>query len=273
MRSAVNGDRPDGTWRVGTRRSARFRSPRTVIRAGLPPFVAVVLAAMAWQLIAAHNPSAVPRLGAVWQSLRSEPGRYAANAAWTAEEMAVGLGAAAVVSFVLAVAMVEVRVVGRALMPLAVALNVTPVVSFAPGLVLLFGFTMVPRYVVTGVIVFFPFLVNAAAGLRAVDPEALDYLRTLDASRREILVHLRVPSALSYLFAAARICVPLSLVGAVVAEFTTSGNSRGLGSMIEIAYSQYGNLPVVYGAVAWLCAMGLVASGIVVVLERRYLRS
>jgi len=238
----------------------------------LPPLVAFALLLVLWQVLAAHNPQAIPSLGAIWRALVDEPGRFWSNSLWTIDEMVVGLVTSALVAFWLAVSMTHIRVIERALMPLAVVLNVTPVVSFAPGLLLLFGFSMMPRYIVTGIIVFFPFLVNSFVGLRAVDQDVLDFFRTLNASKREILWHLRLPSALPYLFAAARIGVPLSLVGAVVAEFTTSGNSRGLGATIEIAYQQFGNLPVVYASVACLALIGVLSSAIVVLAERRVLR-
>lgn len=238
----------------------------------LPPLVVVVILLVLWQIAASHNAQTIPPLGAIWASLVHEPRRFLVNSLWTLDEMFVGLIASSLIAFWLAVCMAQVRVIERAIMPLAVILNVTPVVSFAPGLLLIFGFSMMPRYIVTGIIVFFPFLVNAFIGLRAVDHDALDFFRTLHASRREILWRLRLPSSLPYLFAAARIGVPLSLVGAVVAEFTTSGNARGLGATIEIAYQQYGNLPVVYASVLCLAIIGVISSSLVIIAERRLLR-
>lgn len=238
----------------------------------LPPLVAFAILLVVWQLLAAHNAQAIPPLGEIWRALVNEPGRFVSNSLWTIDEMVVGLVTSALVAFWLAVFMTHVRVIERALMPLAVVLNVTPVVSFAPGLLLLFGFSMMPRYIVTGTIVFFPFLVNSFVGLRTVDQDVLDFFRTLNASKHEILWRLRLPSSLPYLFAAARIGVPLSLVGAVVAEFTTSGNSRGLGATIEIAYQQFGDLPIVYASVVCLAAIGVLSSSIVVLAERRLLR-
>ncbi|HUY06662.1 MAG TPA: ABC transporter permease [Acidimicrobiales bacterium] len=238
----------------------------------MPPLVAFAVLLVAWQALAAHNPQAIPPLGAIWRALVDEPGRFVSNSLWTIDEMAVGLVTSALVAFWLAVFMTHVRVVERALMPLAVVLNVTPVVSFAPGLLLLFGFSMMPRYIVTAIIVFFPFLVNSFVGLRSVDPDVLDFFLTLNASKPEILWRLRLPSSLPYLFAAARIGVPLSLVGAVVAEFTTSGNSRGLGATIEIAYQQFGDLPVVYASVVCLAVIGVLSSSVVIFGERRLLR-
>ncbi len=235
----------------------------------LPPAVALVLLLFLWQVVAKHNSLAIPSLGLICQALIQHPHLFLVNALWTIDEMVVGLAVSAVLAFGLAVLMTQFRVMERAVMPLAVVLNVTPVVSFAYGLVLLFGTTLVPRYIVTSIIVFFPFLVNSFVGLRNIDQEALDFFRTLNASRAQILWRLRIPSSLPYLFAAARICVPLSLVGAVVAEFTTSGDSRGLGATIGIAYQQFGDLPKVYASVVCLAIIGVLSSAVVILAERK----
>ena len=111
------------------------------------------------------------------------------------------------------------RVLDRAIMPLAIdAQRHADHRTRSPGLAIALGFGYSPKFVVTAVIVFFPFLVNGLAGLRSVDPAVLEVFRTLDASRWEILVRLRLPSSLPFLFAARTASFPLSLVGAVVSE-------------------------------------------------------
>jgi NitT/TauT family transport system permease protein len=248
------------------------RRPRLRRWAGavLPATVLLALLAGVWQVVAVHNRFWLPTLGGVASQLTDHPMYYLNAAAVTLKESGIGLGASFVVAFGLAVAMSHVRVVERAVMPVAVIVNVTPVVALAPGLALAFGLTStMPRYVVTGIIVFFPMLVNSLVGLRSVDPEALRYFDTLAANRREVLVHLRVPASLPYLFAAARICFPLSIVGAVVAEFSTSG-SDGLGSLIEVGTSDV--VPaVIYAALFCLSVMGLAVTVVVMVAEHRLL--
>jgi NitT/TauT family transport system permease protein len=170
----------------------------------------------------------------------------------------------------LAIVMVHVEVIEQAVMPLAVVLNVTPVIAIAPALALAFGFGVAPKYLLTAIITFFPLLVNALVGLRSIDRRALDIARTLNASRWEILWHLRLPSSLPYLFAGARVCLPLAVVGAVVAEFVVAGTQGGLGSVISIALN-YSELASVYAAIGCLAIMGVVLTGVVVVLERRML--
>jgi NitT/TauT family transport system permease protein len=212
---------------------------RKALRLGvwLPPAVAFTALVVGWQLYAVHHPYVLPRLGEIKAQLSSHPGLFTRNAWTTLQEGLVGGAAGMGIAFALALVMFYVRVVERALLPLAVVLNVTPLVAIAPALVVAFGFGLTPKYVIASLIVFFPFLVNALAGLRDVDPEALDLVATLHASRAEVLWRLRLPSSLPYLFAAGRICVPLSLVGAVVAEFVAAGDAKGLGTLIVTAAS------------------------------------
>lgn len=269
LEAGANGTTSDVLTKPARPRGRRFVS--RVAARGLPGAVLLALLALTWQLVAVHNGYLLPTLGDIGKQLAHHPGEYADAAAVTLMESGVGLGASFVVAFTLAVAMSHVRTVERAVMPVAVIINVTPVVALAPALGVAVGLTsMVPRYVVTGIIVFFPMLVNSLVGLRSVDPEAMRYFVTLHASRLEILRHLRVPSSLPYLFAAARICFPLSIVGAVVAEFTTAGNSNGLGSLIELG-NEYNYLPQIYASIFCLSVLGLGFTLLVTVVERRLL--
>ena len=234
----------------------------------LPGAVGLGLAALVWQLEAGHigDVTVFPGIGAIWQAFWSDPTLYLGDARWTIEETAVGLGVSFGLAFLIAVAMSQSRIVARGVLPLAVVLNVTPVVALAPGLTLLFGVGLTPRFVVTGMIVFFPILVNSLIGLRSIDPRALEVLQSLHASRLDILLRLRIPSSLPFIFAAARICFPVALVGAVVAEFTTSSQDPGLGLLIQTA-AQSTNAPVIYAAVACLAVLGLALTVVVTLLE------
>jgi NitT/TauT family transport system permease protein len=236
----------------------------------LPPVVAIAVLAVAWQLYADHNPFVIPTLQKILGNLADRPGFYFRNALTTLQEALVGAAAGMGVAFILAIVMSYVRVVERALLPLAVILNVTPIIAVAPALVVAFGFGMTPKYVISAVLVFFPFLINALAGLRSVDPLALDLMDTLHASRSEILWKLRLPSSLPFLFAAARICMPLSLIGAVVAEFVAPGESNGLGTLIVTA-SSLSDLKTIYASVLVLAIIGITLFVLVVFIQSRVL--
>jgi NitT/TauT family transport system permease protein len=147
---------------------------------------------------------------------------------------------------------------------------VTPLVAIAPALVVAFGFGPMPKLIITGLICFFPILINTATGLRSVPQQVLQVYRTMDASRVELLWHVRVPNALPYLFAALRIVFPLSIIGAVVAEMSASGATGGLGTAISVA-SSMNQLPVVYASILVLAVMGVLLLLAVTLVERRVL--
>lgn len=151
-------------------------------------------------------------------------------------------------------------------MTLAILLKSTPLVAIAPLLTLWLGFGVLPKVIITALLTFFPALVNLMTGLQRPDPALLDLFQSWRASRWEIFIHLRLPSALPYLFAALKISAPLALIGAVVAEWT--GASGGLGRLMWLAYSNL-NLPYLFAAIFLLAATGMLLYGLLARLERR----
>ncbi|MBM9503031.1 ABC transporter permease [Streptomyces sp. KK5PA1] len=228
-----------------------------------------IIAAL-WEYGARKLPYLLPSLPKIGSSLRTNLGYYVHNALVTLGEATAGLAMGFAAAFVLAVLTSELPLVRRAVMPIAVVLNVTPLVAIAPALVVAFGFGPMPKLIITGLICFFPILINTATGLRSVPRQVLQVYRTMDASRIELLWHLRIPHALPFLFAALRIVFPLSIIGAVVAEMSASGSTRGLGTAISVA-SSMNQLPVVYASIFVLALMGVLLLLAVTLVERRAL--
>jgi NitT/TauT family transport system permease protein len=156
----------------------------------------------------------------------------------------------------------------RSIFPLAILVKVTPIVAIAPLLTIWFGFGMAPRVFIAALIVFFPVMVNAIVGFRSVDPGALALLQSLAASRLEVFLKLRVPSSLPYLFAAFKVAIPLSVIGAVVAEWFSG--DRGLGRVIQVANNNL-DLATAFGAVFSLAIMGIGLYLLTSIVERRLL--
>lgn len=252
--------------RTRTRSLPRFLRPSR----WLPIVVTVGVLALLWGWGAQTMPYLLPPLGSIADALGGNPGYYFVNAWVTLQESLLGLAIAFVASSILAVAISEVALLRRAIMPIAVVLNVTPLVAIAPALVVAFGFGPEPKLIVTALICFFPILINVSVGLRSVPTTVLQFYRTVHASRGEMLWHVRVPSALPYLFAALKIVFPLSIVGAVVAEMFAPGASEGLGTAISLASSN-NKLPVVYASIFILAVMGATLLGVITAIERRAL--
>lgn len=184
----------------------------------------------------------------------------------TLAEALGGLLLGALAGLALAVLINFRQALEQGVMSLAILIKSTPIIAIAPILTIWLGFGPAPKVIVTALLTFFPVLINALTGFRAADPAIVEWLRSLDASPREIFVHARWPGARPYLFAALRIVAPLALIGAVVAEWM--GASGGLGRHMWLAYTNL-NLPSLFAAVFVLTGMSTAVYQAVVRLERR----
>ncbi|TDT34155.1 ABC transporter permease [Naumannella halotolerans] len=236
-----------------------------------PLALLLIVLGLAWQWGSRTMPYLLPPLQRVAETLVEDWDFYLTNAAITLYEALLGLAIGTVVAMVAAIAISESRILRRAILPLAVILNVTPLVAIAPALVVAFGFGPAPKLIVTALIVFFPVLINVAAGLRSVPVEVMQFYTVIRASRTEVLVHLRLPTALPNLLTALKIVFPLSIIGAVVAEMSAPGAADGLGTVISVASSS-NRLAVVWAAIGVLAVMGSLLLLFVTVIERWVLR-
>ena len=130
----------------------------------------------------------------------------------------------------LATAFVHRKWISETFFALVVLINSIPVVAKAPILVLLLGNGFAPKIAIAAVISFFPTLVNMVRGLESVNPQAMELMRVLSASEREVFMKLRVYNSLPYLFSALRISASSSVIGAIVGEWI--GSNYGIGALI-----------------------------------------
>lgn len=236
----------------------------------MPPTITFLIVGVLWQVIAIANPYVIPTIDAIVASLLGDPQMYWTNFLVTLQEVVIGASAGLLAGFLIAVVMAEFEIMERAVMPLFVVIMVTPIVAIAPALVVAFGFGMMPKYIVTALVVFFPMLVNSLAGLRDVDGRTLDVLRTVHASRWEIFRHLRLPGSMPFVFAGLRVALPLAVVGAAVAEFVAAGQQAGLGSLVTISAAQ-ANLPVTWASIVLLCVLGVLLVSLLALVRKRVL--
>ncbi|GAB1422179.1 ABC transporter permease [Anaerolineales bacterium] len=121
---------------------------------------------------------------------------------------------------ILALATARWTIITEATMPFAIAANSVPIIAFAPIMNNWFGLTNpVSKMAIVAIIVFFPTMINTVRGLTLVDPLQLELMHSYAASPMKVLTSLRIPNALPFIFSALRIASPLSVIGAVVAEF------------------------------------------------------
>ncbi len=216
------------------------------------------------------RPLTLPRPSDVVAHIVDNPGFYADNAWVTVVEAFWGFVAAFVAGVVVATFMAHSRLAERATMPVIVLVQSTPVAALAPVFLIWFGFTMTPKVLIAALFAFIPFVANALTGFRAIDAHSYELLRSVDASRWEIFWKLRFPQALPYLFSAARICVGLALVGAVIGELY-GGSFSGLGYQVRSAQAR-SFVEQMWGSIFVLALIGVVAVIAVTALERWLLR-
>jgi len=187
----------------------------------------------------------------------------------TLSEVFLGLALGLVVATVLGYFLAKNQVVERLLAPYIVALQSVPVVAIAPLLVIWFGSGQTSKVLVCALIVFFPVLINTIVGVRSVDEDLRDLMRSLQANKWQTFYMLDLPAALPVLFGGLKIGVTLAVIGAVVGEFV--GADRGLGFLINQARGLF-NTPLVFVAIFSLVAIALILYGLVTLLEAWLLR-
>jgi len=185
----------------------------------------------------------------------------------------VGFALGAAVGLALAILLVHVRILERALVPMIVASQTIPIVALAPIIVVglqagWFGIAIVASY-----LTFFPVTVAAIRGLRAADPRAFELMRSYAADRRSVLVNVRLPAASPYLFTAFKVSATASIVGAIVGELP-SGFREGLGGSILLAMQYYTLSPAdLWATVIVAAGLGMLAFLAVVIVERYAMRN
>jgi NitT/TauT family transport system permease protein len=180
--------------------------------------------------------------------------------------LAIGLTAAMVLGYLLA----KSRVLERFLSPYIVASQSVPIVALAPLLIVWFGFGPLSKMLVCALTIFFPVLINTIVGLRSVERDLVDLMRSLRASRWQVFHLLEVPAALPVLFAGLKVGVTLAVIGAVVGEFAQA--DRGLGFLVNLANRGLFDTPLMFVALFVLMTIALGLYGAVSILELLLLR-
>ena len=183
----------------------------------------------------------------------------------TAFEAVVGFLCAALFGIGLAVAIVMSRRLGQLLMPYVLLAQIIPKMAFAPIFFLILGYNLVPSLVITFLVCFFPMVIDTATGLSSVDPQMRDLLRSLQASRWDILRKAELPASLPHVFSGLKVSSTLAVVGAIVAEFVSA--KAGLGFLILNAQLTF-NSTLAFSAATYLVLLGAAFYGAIMLVER-----
>jgi len=232
--------------------------------------LSLIAALVLWEAVVRlnHFPAFIlPLPGQVWQRfwVVLGSGELAWHTGITLSEVLSGLGLGLVAATALGYLIAKSPALERTVTPFIVASQAVPIVAIAPLLVIWFGVGLQSKVVICALIVFFPILINTVVGLRSVEPELHDLMRSLRATRWQVFTKLDVPGALPIWLAGLKVGATLAVIGAVVGEFV--GSDRGLGFLINFGRGQY-DTALVFVAVTALVVIALALYGLVSLLER-----
>ncbi len=237
---------------------------------GIVVLIALWQAAVTWLDVPAYIlPPPGRVLMALWAGLdvplNSKIGFYLPLAS-TVLNAAIGFLIGVVLGIACGSLMAEFRPVETVLMPYAFAFQVLPKVAIAPLIVIWCGFGDGSKITMAALLAFFPMMVNTFTGLCGTEPERLDLMRALSASRLEIYRIVKLPSAAPYIFAGLDMAMVYALLGTIVAEFL--GAQQGIGVTIVIAQTAT-NVSTVFAALILLGIVGIVFHLAIRVFELR----
>ena len=186
----------------------------------------------------------------------------------TVSEALLGLFLGAVVGTPIGIALARYRRAAKIIDPFVMGLYGLPRVALAPMFILWFGISLFSKVMMSFSMVLFVFILNVTEGIRTVDPDMIDLMRTMRAPRSYIMRKVTIPSIVPWLIASFRIGIGLSLVGAVVGELI--GANRGLGWYVVRAGGQLDTTGV-FAGLFLLMLLAMIANQIIFMIEQRAL--
>ena len=250
--------------------SARARAlPRHAVNVLLPVGFAV-LALLTWEVVVRwfKVPEAIlPPPSAIFEQIVQHHRILLKHALPTTLETLLAFGISIPLGVLLAAVMTWSPILDKAIYPNVILFQLIPKIALAPLFIVWLGIGLPSRVTFSIFISFFPILVATAAGLQSVPRDMLRLCRSVGASDWQVLVNVRFPTALPFLFSGMKVAVTLAIIGIVVGEFIAS--QEGLGFLILFASSRL-QTDLSLACIVVLCAVGLVLYGLVVLSERLF---
>jgi NitT/TauT family transport system permease protein len=243
----------------------------------LAPLAIGLILLLAWEAVVAVNqipPYILPAPSRIGAELVSSWGTLWPSLLITVQIAAMALAAAILGGVGIAILCSLSKWVELSLFPYAVVLQVTPVVSIAPLILIYVDNTYTAVVLCAWLVAFFPILANTMLGLNSVDHNLRDLFELYGASRWQALRHLRLPTALPYFLGGLRIAGGLSLIGAVVAEYVAGTAGTGTGLAFRVLEAQYRlNIPRMFAGLLLLALTGVAIYLLFTALSNLLLRS
>ena len=214
-------------------------------------------------------PTPTSTAAALWRGLHAGPFQrsgYWLHAGITFGEILLGFVAGSATGLLLGTVISQIRLLEATLRLYLVAIQSLPKIALAPLIVLWFGFGITSKIIIIALLTFFPLLVNSMAGFRATEPDRLELMRAIGATRWQVFWKLRLPGALPYIFAGLEMASVFAVVGAVVGEFV--GAQSGLGTLI-LAMNAQMDMAGTFSVLVILSLFGMILHASLRALQKR----
>lgn len=244
-----------------SRLKAKLETP-AVFLISLAALVAIWHVSSALELLPTY---VVPPPIAVAKKLASTFPTMIGHAAITLFEIVAGFALATIGAVTLAVLVVFWRPIERVAYPWLVVLQVIPKVALGPLLVLWLGFGYFPKVLMAFLLAFFPIMVATIIGLRSLEANSVNLMRSMGASRLQIFRYMQLPTALPQLFGSLKVAMTLAVVGALVGEFV--GGNQGLGYVLVVANGSLDS-ELLFVSLVWISILSLALYGCVAYCEK-----
>ena len=206
------------------------------LREWLPAIIVFGLGLAAWQwLVPALGIQRflLPRFSAVADAFWTSRDALWSAGWFTFKEALGGFVIGSTIGILVAIVFGRFKLLGAALLPLAIAANAVPIIAFAPITNAWFGtFNPQSKMAVAAVLCFFPVMINTLRGLHSVRPQQLELMRSFAASELTVFRRVRVPTALPFTFTALKVATVLAMIGAIVGDYF-GGSTEALGIQIR----------------------------------------
>jgi ABC-type nitrate/sulfonate/bicarbonate transport system permease component len=234
----------------------------------IPPTILLIGLLAAWEgfIALTDQPEyVVPHLRTIGGEMVEESDKLLPATWITLQEIMLGFGLGVAAGVLLAIVIVQFKVMGRAILPVVITSQALPVIAIAPVLVIWFGFGMLPKVLVAALVSFFPVVINTTAGLRSIEREMIDLMRSLGASRWVLFKKVSLPGALPHMFAGVKNAAVISAIGAIVGEWV--GAEAGLGPLMLAANASF-QTALVFAAIVYLAIIAVALFVVVSIAER-----
>lgn len=232
--------------------------------AAIASHIAVIVAWQLWIQLGEISPYIMPSPVATLLAL-FERHAWLDNTLYTAGEIFGGYACAVVFGVGMALLFSWSRIFDATLMPLIVTLNMIPKVALGPLFIIWFSYGLGSNILIAFSICFLPILITTSRGLKEVEPDLIDLVRILKATRWQIFVKIQLPGSLPYIFSGMKVAVVLAVAGAIVGEFIAS--ERGLGYlMLQVQVNV--DTAAMFMAVLLITLVGSTLYGMVLLLEK-----